>query len=201
CKQLCEPCEGDYQCEDGSGKDLCINFPDSKSLYYNKKKFCAQDCSNDACPTGYDCMDVFSEKTKTNVKQCFSLFYGKGVIASCILPDACDPNNYISKCENGKSYNCAKTSGLVRVTNCQYYGLNCGFSEYYKTNICFGNSKQGEPCPEWFDCDYSSGMDNCVSSAGGVGFYCTIGCVQNSDCPADYNCKILTDGEKACVKN
>jgi len=126
------------------------------------------------------------------------LFYSGSGIASCILSESCDVNSYPSKCDSGKAYTCAKKSGLVRITDCEYYGLNCGFSEYYKMNICFGDSKQGEPCPVWFDCDHSSSMDNCV---GSLGSYCTKSCTTNADCPNDYTCEILSDGEKACIKN
>ena len=199
CKQLCEPCEGDYQCGDGSGKDMCINFPDSKSLYYNKKKFCAQDCTVGACPTGYDCMDVFSETNKSNVKQCIASLYKEGFPA-CVTSEKCDFTNYVSQCKEGKLYYCSEKIQLVKTADCEHYGLTCGLSTYYNNSLCYGFSKFSEPCPVWFDCNEGDSEANfCIVSNSGLTTYCSKKCSAPSDCPQNYTCSVLDTKEKACL--
>ncbi|MFH0701858.1 MAG: hypothetical protein V2A62_05495 [Candidatus Woesearchaeota archaeon] len=197
CKQLCQPCEGDYQCGDGSGKDMCINFPDSKSLFYNKKKFCVQDCTVDACPTGYDCMDVFSETEKVNKKRCLSNFI-TGIVPACSNGENCDPKTYTRRCEGNVLHACDAEDNLEKIADCGYYGMNCGFSPYYQKEICFGNSKFGELCPEWYDCDHKE-ADNCVIVNGGLTTFCSKKCTIDSDCPESYVCSTLDTKEKVCA--
>ncbi|MEK6938578.1 MAG: hypothetical protein AABX04_06035, partial [Nanoarchaeota archaeon] len=196
CKQLCEPCEGDYQCEDGRGKDMCINFPDSKSLFYNKKKFCAQDCSNDACPTGYDCMDVFSEVEKVNKKRCLSNFI-TGIVPACSNGENCDPKTYTRRCEGNVLHACDAEDNLEKIADCGYYGMNCGFSFTYHKNICSGKSQLGEPCPDPIDCNYHL-SDLCVNVGSGLSTYCSKLCQTDGDCPNIFFCELISTGKKVC---
>lgn len=45
---LCTGCEIDAEC--GGRSDLCLDYPDGR--------FCGRDCGVQACPEGYDCVDV-----------------------------------------------------------------------------------------------------------------------------------------------
>jgi len=196
CRGLCEPCSGDYQCGDGSGKDLCVNYAGSKSQFYNFNKFCARDCSTDGCSAGYECLDVFSDKDKSNHKQCVPKFSGANA-PLCIQEEECDMSSYDRRCEGGTLFLCDDETNKVMTADCQKYGFKCGFSPYYKKEGCFGEAVLGEPCPEAFDCDMSK-MDGCISVGNGLSTYCTIACNTDSDCPADFFCESIKGDQKFC---
>ncbi|MEK6938582.1 MAG: hypothetical protein AABX04_06055 [Nanoarchaeota archaeon] len=192
CKQLCQPCEGDYQC--GDGRDRCINFK-YNSLFYNNNSFCSKDCSLEECPFGYKCSDIFIERIKKVEKQC--LPKKASGVPLCVTDNFCE-KGYNRKCEAGALYYCNEEINKVSVADCEHYGLACGFSNYYNENVCHGFSKFGEPCPEWFDCNEGSEADNCVG-VGGIN-YCTKKCNTLTDCPSGFSCETISSGEKVCVR-
>jgi hypothetical protein len=69
---LCTECESDGDC--GGRSDRCIDYPDGR--------FCARDCGVQACPDGYDCVDLDGPDGPT--PQCRSQ---EPVCSPCFDPD------------------------------------------------------------------------------------------------------------------
>ncbi len=69
---LCSECETDGDC--GGRSDRCIDYPDGRH--------CARDCGVQACPEGYDCVDIDGPDGPT--PQCQS---AQPVCSACFDPD------------------------------------------------------------------------------------------------------------------
>ncbi|MEK6937926.1 MAG: hypothetical protein AABX04_02685 [Nanoarchaeota archaeon] len=197
CKSLCQPCEGDYQCGDGSGKDLCLtSYTGSK--YAKQEIICGKNCSNLECPMGYICVDV-KVLNKENKKQCYPNSKDNTYPPLCPTNKKCDSSTYTPRCNGNELSFCDSELNLIKNTDCSSFGYQCGFIKSKGTFSCFGFSKQNDSCPAYSDCDYNL-VDICIAhtTLSFAETYCTIFCDTDTDCPQDSCCKAITSGEKVC---
>ncbi|MBI4952704.1 MAG: hypothetical protein HY908_11775 [Myxococcales bacterium] len=105
---LCQPCRFDSDCEDGP------------CLYdrYAQIRLCGQDCDEDPCPVGYDCVPIEGQ----DKPQCYPrvLVAGRAQTQACTRPSGggltCDPCADFSDCESGQ---------CIRYDTGMYCGADC----------------------------------------------------------------------------
>ena len=86
-RALCEPCDDDDQC--GTASDLCLGFRFGPGQFLDRT--CAQDCSNSACPRGYECIDTRSN----SARQCRPTYAMRNPTCEAVrhLGESCMPSS------------------------------------------------------------------------------------------------------------
>ncbi len=126
--KLCKPCVDDMSCN--LVGDMCLPMGIENAL------FCSRDCSEEACPPGYECKDVTSSKGETG-KQCWPI----SEVCECL---GMVPSDYLTDKEN-----CGTCGKVCQFDNAEAFCEegNC------KMGACLGDYKDLNQ--SWEDgCEY-----------------------------------------------
>ncbi|MBM4398101.1 MAG: hypothetical protein FJ087_20750, partial [Deltaproteobacteria bacterium] len=157
--ELCKPCKFDTQC----GTGICMTVGDGT--------YCGRDCSSNACPTGYDCVEVPLGAGRGTTKQCKPISNACDcLVVSHGIERPCVRQNDIGKCLGIE--HCDKDLGWVACTAVEAKPEECNAAD--------------DDCNGVADDDPAKPAPACTREVPGVG-----------SCPCSWVCKGEAGWDKA----